>query len=867
MTSSISNINGCIDGLNIGILSGWIYDSSFPDASLPFSVEVDGKTITNSVASCYRADLVEHGLGNGKHGFFINLKMTYEQLSGKIIRLLDKHQHPIPNLEYQVSKIEPLVSVSFIARQAHEFKFNVHCSADLAPTVLRFRYGEACIALKTITLTEGESELIINIPLDIIDGFSDFFGLELDGFPALLWLSHLTVNHLDGLSSNTGTIISNLFIDKFRQQALATQVQKNPDEKELHRALLAYQYLSGNKKIALNYPYKADNIDVSILFLLEADTSELFLMNTIASILLAYNKCTFEIILLLNKMQAEHISRNLLGSDLHYKVLLTDNIESHEQLFKQASLHTLGEYIVMVNSPIEVMSYWLDELIEPLSFNSSPDVTIAKEINCYGEVASQASFIDINGKAWETSQHIVHNHPSVNYKKEYNHAENALLWCAKTSFFDGDFRLSENSFLDIPVDIKALESFKEDALIVHYCPQAEVIINTVNLAVTTPLTSLVDVTKLNIKKKRILLVDHAIPVMGQDAGSYAAIQEIKLIQSLGYDVTFVDIKLSRQSQNTVYLQKLGVEVVYFPFYQSIESVFESYLNEMSAIYITRYHIAEKCLPILKRINSTIPILFNNADLHFLRELRMALNENDPQKIYHATITRDRELNVMRQVDAVLSYTETEYAVITSHLLESNKVHITPWVLEGKKGGNTFEKRKGIAFLGGYLHAPNVDAVTFFTEQVAPLLKLKAPEIIFYIYGSNMPNSFISMEADNIKVIGFVENLDDLYHQHRVFVAPLLSGAGIKGKVLESIAYGLPTVLSSVAAEGIGLSHNITTLQAESPEQWCEEIIRLYHDQQLWERISHNQKILAQTQFSFSAGKKKMRDILLSVGLK
>jgi len=106
----------------------------------------------------------------------------------------------------------------------------------------------------------------------------------------------------------------------------------------------------------------------------------------------------------------------------------------------------------------------------------------------------------------------------------------------------------------------------------------------------------------------------------------------------------------------------------------------------------------------------------------------------------------------------------------------------------------------------------------------------------------------------------------LYQQHRVFVAPLLSGAGIKGKVLEALAYGLPTVLSSVAAEGIGLSHNITTLQAETPEQWCEEIIRLYHDKKLWLRISENQKILAQGQFSFSAGKQKMHNVFSSVGL-
>jgi len=320
------------------------------------------------------------------------------------------------------------------------------------------------------------------------------------------------------------------------------------------------------------------------------------------------------------------------------------------------------------------------------------------------------------------------------------------------------------------------------------------------------------------------------------------------------------------TEKTTFLQKMGVEVLYGPFFTSLSAVIETYAPKIHAVYITRYHVAEKTLPIIKKINAAIPILFNNADLHFLRELRMALRENDLKAVENSAETRKRELAVMHKVDVVLSYTDVERAVITSHLLESNKVFSCPWVLEDKTVGYSFEEREGIAFLGGYKHAPNVEAVQFFVEQVAPLLLVKAPDIIFYVYGSHLPKSFVDFNADNIRIVGFVEHLDDLYQQHRVFVAPLLSGAGIKGKVLEALAYGLPTVLSSVAAEGIGLSHNITTLQAETPEQWCEEIIRLYHDKTLWLRISENQKILAQGQFSFSAGKQKMHNVFSSIGL-
>jgi len=63
-----------------------------------------------------------------------------------------------------------------------------------------------------------------------------------------------------------------------------------------------------------------------------------------------------------------------------------------------------------------------------------------------------------------------------------------------------------------------------------------------------------------------------------------------------------------------------------------------------------------------------------------------------------------------------------------------------------------------------------------------------------------------------------------------------------------------------------LIHNLTTLQAETPEQWCEEIIRLYNDKNLWLRIAQNQQVLAQDKYSFTSGKQKMQHVFASVGL-
>jgi glycosyltransferase involved in cell wall biosynthesis len=130
----------------------------------------------------------------------------------------------------------------------------------------------------------------------------------------------------------------------------------------------------------------------------------------------------------------------------------------------------------------------------------------------------------------------------------------------------------------------------------------------------------------------------------------------------------------------------------------------------------------------------------------------------------------------------------------------------------------------------------------------------------------MPEKYKEMDIDNINMVGFAETLDGVFHDHRVFVAPLLSGAGIKGKVLESMAYNLPTVLTEVAAEGTGLSDGISTLIAQTPQEWVDAIIKLYDDEKLWNKFAENSQTLVEKKYSYENGHKKFKEIFASVGL-
>jgi glycosyltransferase involved in cell wall biosynthesis len=373
-------------------------------------------------------------------------------------------------------------------------------------------------------------------------------------------------------------------------------------------------------------------------------------------------------------------------------------------------------------------------------------------------------------------------------------------------------------------------------------------------------------TKNKDNKPVIVMIDRSFPKPDQDAGSYAAIQEVRLLQALGFHIVFVPDDFIHSSKYTPQLQEMGVEGLFSPYFLNVEDALLSALSMASAVYITRYHYVEKYIKSIKAFSATLPIIFNNADLHFLREIRQANALDDDILLKKAMKTRAREIKVMEQVDAILSYSEFEHAVITSHILQSNKIHKCPWVVELPDYEASFKERQGVAFLGGYEHPANVDAVEFFIEQVMPLLRHKNRAIKVFIYGSHMPTSFYEYACDDVIIRGYVKSLDDVYLKHRVFIAPLFFGAGVKGKVLAAAAYGMPCVLSPIAIEATGLVHNVSALVAQSPQQWADYVDRLNMNEPEWNFIAKNQKMMVKDYYSFDKSKIMMKGILQSVNL-
>jgi GT2 family glycosyltransferase len=338
-------------------------------------------------------------------------------------------------------------------------------------------------------------------------------------------------------------------------------------------------------------------------------------------------------------------------------------------------------------------------------------------------------------------------------------------------------------------------------------------------------------------RKRILVLDASPLTPDQDAGSLTVFNHIKIFQSLGYKVTFAPDNLYRDEKYTADLQRIGVECLYWPQIATIKSHLEAFGSYYDLVFMARVEVAAKHIDDARTYCRRAKIIFDTEDLHFVREQRRAQLENDPVLAAAALLRKAEELAVAAKADCTIVVSSFERDV----LLDENpelKVSVVPIPRDMPGRQQDFAQRKDLLFIGGFQHPPNVDAVLYFVHNVFPLIKAQLPELKFYVVGSKPPAEIRQLAADaSIIVTDYVPDAGPYFNQCRVSVAPLRYGAGLKGKVITSLSYGLPLVASAIACEGIGLEDGANVLIADEPSEFAAKVVRLHTDATLWNELS------------------------------
>ncbi|MGW8323943.1 MAG: glycosyltransferase family 4 protein, partial [Thermodesulfobacteriota bacterium] len=152
-------------------------------------------------------------------------------------------------------------------------------------------------------------------------------------------------------------------------------------------------------------------------------------------------------------------------------------------------------------------------------------------------------------------------------------------------------------------------------------------------------------------------------------------------------------------------------------------------------------------------------------------------------------------------DAMVVVSKVEKELLAG-LLPAEKVHLVSTVTVTHPVTAGFAERRGVLFVGGFLHPPNEDAVRYLLEEIWPLVCEKRPTPPLYIVGNHPPKWLLNNRVAGVQVLGYIPDLAPLYEKVVASIAPLRFGAGIKGKINESMAYGVPVVTTSIGSEGI-----------------------------------------------------------------
>lgn len=369
-------------------------------------------------------------------------------------------------------------------------------------------------------------------------------------------------------------------------------------------------------------------------------------------------------------------------------------------------------------------------------------------------------------------------------------------------------------------------------------------------------------------RRRALLIDRMTPTPDKDAGSVLVCGYMRILQQLGYDVTFASTySLDQVDRYTDDLRKSGISCICAPFVRNLDFFLEEAAAGFDLVILWRTVVAAQYLGLVRQAAPAAKIVFHTVDLHHLREERRARLAGSPEMMAQAKQTRANELAAIGGADCTILVSRHEAEVIGS-VLPGARIRVIPLVVEIPGRLGPLEGRKDVIFVGSFRHQPNIDAVLFLVAEVWPNVRRALPSARLIIIGGDPPAEIERLDdpGKGVEIRGWVDDLTETLRNGRLTVAPLRFGAGVKGKIVTSLAYGVPCVATPVAVEGMGLEPGRHVMVGEQPSELAAKIIEVYRNQQLWYALSDAGLEFARHGFSVESVAGQIKEMLADLGL-
>ncbi len=360
-------------------------------------------------------------------------------------------------------------------------------------------------------------------------------------------------------------------------------------------------------------------------------------------------------------------------------------------------------------------------------------------------------------------------------------------------------------------------------------------------------------------RRRALFIESIVPRAGFDAGSYYAMQLMAMYQGFGYDVTLVpDAELSADPAIVRPVADTGIVVQQAPFAPTTAAFITQDGPAPDVVVMARHTSGGKYFEALRARWPQARLVFHPGDLHYLRQQRAAALLDDPAAaLTAARATQRRELALIAAADVTVVVSSVERVLLGAAGVGARVVQIDPEYANRDPAPYDPAARAGVAFIGGYGHEPNVDAVEFLATEIWPIVTATRPDITLHIVGSAPPPAFDAYASANVVVHGRVEDLDGMLDTLRLMVAPLRYGAGVKMKLITSLAAGVPVVATPIAVEGTGLEKKGTVLAADAAAI-AAAVLALYDDLPRLAKLSKAGRAAVADRFSATAVRRAYR---------
>ena len=528
-----------------------------------------------------------------------------------------------------------------------------------------------------------------------------------------------------------------------------------------------------------------------------------------------------------------------------------------------------GEFIAFLNNDMVILPGWLDSLVSTFAVDPECGMVGSKLLNLDGTLQEAGGILWNDGSALNYGRGLNPVSHEFNYKKEVDYCSGASVclrkevWDAVDGFdeiyapayceeSDLAFRLRARGLktiyqprsvgvhlegvtcgTDTAYGIKAYqvenqEKIKNrwsDVLEKEHFPNAEKIF----LA-----------RDRSAKKRHMLFVDHYLPRHDFDAGSKQMLTYLQVFVEMGFQISFWPHNLFYEKKYAQTLEELGIEVIN----GEVNFItFEGWIKENGAhldiAFLSRPFVAVNYIQSLKE-NSKASIVFYGHDIHSLRTKReLELNTADQALLARLAFEEEAEIECWKKCDVILYPSDEEIKHILG-IFPLLNVDILPLYcksdeeISAAKTTTEFSKRSGILFVGGFDHPPNKDGILWFCTEILPLIRKISRDVFLTIAGSRPDKEIMRLENEFIKVTGHVsdDQLSKFYEAHRVSIAPLRFGAGVKGKVVESMLKGLPMVTTQTGAQGLSGADKALAI-AHGEYEFCERVVQLLKDENKW----------------------------------